>query len=395
MYRPLHQQRKMSNLRVNELEDEELRYQFNFLLEAMEDIVTVDPNREERVCEELNQRIQQEVTDKPILACIVSAESNQSLLSTACRNLNLGTSHDTIKCLIQAYPSALLGTPEARLNRLYAQIPIYMIVNHQEHCVLLPWIATNHTWILNHDSCLEYPPVIDLIKMYATRRPNSCTSATIKDFFVAYPRAFTQKRGSMTILLFVLKGTRECEADLFMWMAERCPSRYLLETDSDGRTPLHHACRSLSTYKGRDSCEICKYLIDKCPASVRAPGIDDILPIHFLLSSHFYQLVREVIVCLLREYPESYDVRASDGLPPSSKFILDEEKELKETAASLMDSTSSLTKASSCTNDKLMRSASTVFDSWATSFINTTDNKLESISVKLQEMCNEGRESDE
>ena len=34
-------------LLVNELEDESLRDQFNDLLDAMEDIATFDPNREE------------------------------------------------------------------------------------------------------------------------------------------------------------------------------------------------------------------------------------------------------------------------------------------------------------------------------------------------------------
>jgi len=46
-------------LLVNDLEDEELRDQFNLLLEAMEDIVTVDPNGEEGAYEALNQRIYQ------------------------------------------------------------------------------------------------------------------------------------------------------------------------------------------------------------------------------------------------------------------------------------------------------------------------------------------------
>lgn len=130
---------------------------------------------------------------------------------------------------------------------------------------------------------------------------------------------------------------------------------------------------------------------------------DDELPIHILLTKRDYRVVREVLVCLLRAYPRSFDMQGIgvSGPPSSYPFIqsikphLDEEKELKETVSSLADSASSLTKASSCTNDKLMRSAFAVFDSWATSFINTTDNKLESISVKLQEMCNEGRESDE
>ena len=72
-------------------------------MEAMNDIVNIDPNRDEGAYEALNQRIQQEVIDKPILARI-ELESNHSLLSAACTNLNLATSHHVIKCLIQAYP---------------------------------------------------------------------------------------------------------------------------------------------------------------------------------------------------------------------------------------------------------------------------------------------------
>ena len=385
----------MSNLRVNDLEDGELRSQFNLLLEAM---VSFDPDREEGTYEALNQRIYQEVTDLPILACIVT-DAGESLLYVACRYLNLDSSHDVIKCLIKAYPSALLDTPQTRLNRLYTQIPIYVIVNHPEHCVLMPWIATNYTWVLDHEQCLEYPPVIDLIKMYTTTRPNSCTSATIKQFFEAYPRAFTQKRGSMTILHFVLKGTRECEADLFMWMAERCSSSLLLENNSLGN-PLHLACSLLSKHKGHGWSGICKYLIRQCPAAVRMMNTDDELPIHILLPKRDYQVVREVLVCLFRVYPKSFDMQGIgvSGPPSSYPFIqgikphLDEEKELKETVSSLADSASSLTKALSCTNDTLVRSAFTVFDSWATSFINSTEDTINSISVKLQDMCNEALE---
>lgn len=79
----------------------------------------------------------------------------------------------------------------------------------------------------------------------------------------------------------------------------------------------------------------------------------------------------------------------------SIKPYLDDEEELKETVASLEQSTSSLTKAVACTNDQLMRSAFAVFDSWATSYINSTEDKLQLISTRLQDLCNEGRESDD
>jgi len=163
----------------------------------------------------------------------------------------------------------------------------------------------------------------------------------------------------------------------------------------------------LFKYTGRDSSEICKYLIQKCPESVRRSSDDEELPIHILQDSCGYRFEREIIVCLLREYPESYHVLSGNMLSAnqrnpgsypiimSIKALLDEEKELKETAVSLTDNTSSLTKAVACTNDDLMRSAFTIFGSWSTSIINTTEDKLQLISTQLQEMCDEGRESDE
>jgi len=177
-------------------------------------------------------------------------------------------------------------------------------------------------------------------------------------------------------------------------MAEQCHSSFLLEKDSEGDTLLHLACLRLSvcfrspesTEKRRDSEEICKYLIDKCPAAIRMFNDYDELPIHDLNRGCDYRVVREVVVRLLREYPESIDARPQQGnrtdaqqlnaRPPSDipfiksiKPYLDEEKELKETIASLEESKSSLTETVTCTNDELMRSAFTVFDSWVTFFI--------------------------
>ena len=398
-------------LLVNELEDESLRNQFNFLLEAMESITTFDPNREEGAYDALNQRIQQEVTDKPILASIVSV-IGKSLLEAAVSYLNLDTSQTVITCLIQTYPSALLGTSDGYLGRT-----IFLIACHPQHCVLMPWIATNYHWVLDHSRGQRV--VFDLLDMYTKRRRNSCTSTIIKDFFKAYPRALEQEHGTLTILHNVLKSyhrdnfnvpdreSSQVEADLVKWIAERCPSSTLLETDSFGNTPLHHACRLLSKHKTCNLVEICKYLIQKCPGSIRmlndADTVTAELPIHILQTTCDYRVVREVVVCLFREYPESIDIWANGRFgstrPSSVPFIqsikphLDEEKELKETAVSLKESISSLIEAVACTEDQLIRSASTVFDSWSTSFIKTTEDKINSIiSVKLQEMCNEGRE---
>lgn len=391
-------------LSVDELEDVDLRDQFNNLMEAMQDITTFDPNREEGAYEALNQRIYQAVTEQPILARIVN-EMDESLLSVACSNLNLDTSHHVIKSLIEAYPSALIGPPGD-------DWPIDMIVGHPRHCILMPWIASNYTWILDDELCQEFPPVFDLLQMYAQRHRTCCTATTLKQFLEAYPRALTQQHPNdddnvLHKILFPNYAYRriECEVGLFKWMAERCPSSNLSGTDSEGHTPLHLACMALAEHKGNDSSEICKYLIQKCPESIRMHTIQTYhyLPIHYLQHECGYQSVREITVCLLREYRESYDIRHPVfGQPPSSspfiesiKPLLDEEIDLKETVASLKESSSSLTKAVACTNDQLMRSAFTVYDSWATSFINSTVDKLHLISTQLMDMCNEGRESED
>ena len=389
--------------------DDELKEQFNHLLGAMEDIVTFDPNREEGAYEALNERIHQAITNKPILPRIVN-EMNRSLLTVAISHLNLETSHDVIKCLIQAYPAPITITNEWYVYAEADRIPIYVMAGHPEHCVLLPWIAINYPRVLDHELCLERPPVFGLLEMYAQRQRTRCTSTTLKQFFEAYPQALTQMHPIFgSVLISVLK-LGECEADLFKWIAERCPSSNLLETDTFGNNPMHHACLLLSRTKTRNSNEICKYLIQKCPGSVRMADRFDRLAISYLQCVCAYRVVREVLVCLLRVYPESTDIQqphdrqlprftghSSSSIPfiQSIKPYLDEEKELKETAASLKESIPSLTEAVSCTEDELMRSAFTVFDSWATSFINSTEEKLQLISTQLQDMCNEGRGSNE
>ena len=282
-----------------------------------------------------------------------------------------------------------------------------MIAKHQEHCVLMPWITINHSLFLDQEfDRLGHPKFAhDLVDMYKARSVTSCTAATVKNFFETYPRALTQLDPTFgSILHRVLKPTyqieTECEVNLFKWLAERCPSSAMLQTDSIGSKPLHHACDSLVRHLGPDSSEICKYLIQKCPESVRESGRADSypsrLPIRILSDRCDFAWVRVVVVCLLREYPESYDMQAYGRRPSDIPFIqtikpyLDKEKDIKETAVSLTDSISSFNTAVACTNDQLMRSASTVFGSWATSFINTTEDKLQLISMKLQEMCNEG-----
>lgn len=187
------------------------------------------------------------MTDQPNLSRVVSERQCQSLLSAAVSNLNLATSHRVIKCLIRANPTALLWLPTAdaydvAYHERNSTIPIYMIVRHPVHCLLMPWIVTHYPWVLDHEYCLEHSPVFELLDMYKDRSNNNCTAATIKQFFEAYPRAFhmedshAYRYGYPIHRILAGVGLQECEVDLFKWIAERCPSNLLLETNSDGYT---------------------------------------------------------------------------------------------------------------------------------------------------------------
>ena len=111
---------------------------------------------------------------------------------------------------------------------------------------------------------------------------------------------------------------------------------------------VHVACGSLTEHLGDDSRELCKHLIEQCPESVRILDNDEWLPIHYLLEHCQHQPVREVVVCLMRAYPESFDMATVYGDPPAPssipfiqgiKPLLDEEKEIKENIVYLQEMT--------------------------------------------------------
>ena len=194
-----------------------------------------------------------------------------------------------------------------------------------------------------------------------------------------------------------------------MWMAKQCPSNMLERTDNDdGWTPLHIACLAL-VQDNNHSSEICKYLIAKCPESVPIPDIDGWLPIHTLLRHCQHPLVKEVVVCLLREYPESYDMGTKPDpdhggvVVPSPipsiqliKPLLDEERELKENIAYLPEMSGVFQDAVDGKENpsQLASSACDVFSDWATSFVQRLEARLEQVLTDLQDECNVEEEQD-
>ena len=265
----------------------------------------------------------------------------------------------------------------------------------------MPWIATNYQWVLDHEICLERPPAFRLFDRYANRGGTTlCSAAIIRQFFEAYPQGLTQQdENGCTPLHFIFMGSDECESDLFTWMAKQFPSN-MLKRNSVGCTPLHIACASLTHHLGDDSSEICKFLISKCPEPVQILDDMEWLPIHHLLRRYQHRLVKEVVVCLLQEYPESYNMAAAvvpTAAPSSNPFIqrikplLDEERELKENVTYLQEVSGLFNDAvvGTETPSSLTHSTCNAFCNWATvTFVQRLEARMEQIVTQLQDECN-------
>ena len=373
-------------------QDDETKSQFDLILSV---IHRINDNSSKEEIRALSERIQREVTAKPILARIVAGNHQFSLLSWEICSLYNELFHPVIKFLIEANPSALLWKTDTNLN---CERTIHNLAGHSTHCVLMPWIATNYQWVLDHEICLEFPPVFELLNQYASGNATGATECTaVRQFFEAFPQGLTQQDvmgTGFTPLHAILYGSADCDADLFKWIAEKCPSN-MVKTDEEGETPLHDACRSLGH---SSSSEICKYLIAKCPESVRIMTDRSALPIHELLSHCQHRRVREVVVCLLRAYPESYNMASRHSSAPRSvpfiqriKPLLDEESELKENLAYLQEVSVVFQNALDDTPNPSPLASSTcdAFGNWATvTFVKRLEARMEQISMQIQHECN-------
>ena len=356
-------------------------------------VYNINAHSSEEETRALNKLIQHEVT-------ALNPQSLSSLLSFLLMKSLNELFHPTIKFLIQANPSALLQ--ETNSDRHV----VHLIAGHPFYCVLMPWIATNYQWVLDNDrEIYPHPSVFHLLHQYANRgEENGCTAAIIQRFFEAYPQGLTQvDYFGYTPLHAILMGSIECNADLFKWMVEQCPSN-MLKTDRDRDTPLHRACRSLTRHLGDDSSEICKYLIEKCPQSVQMLDNKEWFPIHYLLEHCQHRPVKGVVVCLLRAYPESYNFATyyeTGYVHPSSnpfvnhiKPLLDEERELKENVAYLREVSESFHDAVNGTGNPHPLASSTCdfFCNWATvTFVQRLEAKMEQVLTELQNECNSDR----
>ena len=203
-----------------------------------------------------------------------------------------------LKLLIDTNPSALLWQNGDYGDDHYS---INIISSHPQVCTLMPWIATNHQWVLDHENIVDKPPLFVLIRLLQTSTERGIAEI-IRQFIDIYPRSLTQKNSDGLIPLHLIIINPGCAVALVKRMVELCPSSMMIKTHN-GLAPLHVVCGYVARNSG-DNKEICKYLISKFPKSVRCTidGDRKALPIHLLVTSCQHQAVREVIVCLLRAY---------------------------------------------------------------------------------------------
>jgi len=377
-----------SPLIYDELEDVELKAQFKDMMG--------DSGTEEEVLAFL-ERVRLKVSANPILARIV--ENEISLLDFALMITDENYVLDdevyvpTIKCLIDANPSALLWL-------MHYELPINVIPSHPTLHSIMPWIATKHQWVLDHESIIDDPPVIELIKLYNKLRLSDTTTSsgiteTIRQFIEAYPHSLNQEDSNGYAPLHLIMMCSKCEVDLVKKMVELCPSSMTAKAINGGLTPLHVATSTLAKVQGldTDTKDICKFMIQECSESVRATNVYGMCPIHNLLNHCQYQAVREIVVSLLRAYPESYDMTSSGQAPMSFGFIhhvnslLTEERALQDHIAQLQLLPGAFVESVKCTRDGLIKSTSDVFNNWVVSSIQAIESKIELNSSLLQHAC--------
>ena len=114
-------------------------------------------------CEILNSQVQSAVNEHPIFAQVISKDLLcWSLLTTIFEKVHNELVHPTIKHLIETNPIALLW----RWDRYEASTPIKCIASTPMHCTIMPWIAENFPWILNHPKCSCIPPRCELVSQH-------------------------------------------------------------------------------------------------------------------------------------------------------------------------------------------------------------------------------------
>ncbi len=183
---------------------------------------------------------------------------------------------------------------------------------------------------------------------------------------------------------------------------------------------LHLVCNSISS-KPRDGNEtrnegkhntakICRFLISEHPLLVRTRGSGQMLPIHRLVDSCNRPLVQEMVILLLKSYPECVRLKSFDILPDLTKVpfiqqvypLVTKEVEIDQDMSLLAQVSQSLTKAavlstyySHSTNTSvrhtstmsLLNDLAEVYRSWANLRSNVLSAQKERIQESIADVC--------
>ena len=353
----------------------ELQVQFFSLLQEIRGafFTPLDPEAIQAAAALLHETLEQVVSANPILAQAVSNDGQWSLLDLFCAVDN-SASFETIKFLTKTNPHALLWCKPNMSGpiQLIAGIP---------NCDLLPWIAENYPWVFVHEASQKNPPHLHMILCYLK---GGCDLKTVRKFYELYPRGLQEKHGNArdTCPLWLsLKGPDEPEGDLFIWMAKQYPEA-VSYVSTWGTTLLHQSCDSLAARKNtrdfkctRNMANICQFLISEHPDLIRQPirGCE-YLPIHALATRCNRPLVQEMVILLLKAYPECVLAEDEEEYPELSTVpfiqqvhpLIVNQLEIDQDISLLAQISQNMTTAnSSALSSSLFSSVSEVFCSWA------------------------------
>ena len=196
----------------------------------------------------------------------------------------------------------------------------------------------------------------------------------------------------------IMLGREECDADLFIWMAQKAP-KAVAHRDGLGINVLHSACMSLSSSVDPDAiapttsqytennARICRFLVSDFPQLVRAKGKRGLgLPIHYLARRCNRKLVQEILLLLLKEFPESIEVKAAGFLPKLSDipFIQEVAPLVKQECGIRQEKEWLLLAVANlmiCTRSLEVAEVGVVFGAWAAQ--RTSDTLLKSIQDQI------------
>ena len=299
-----------------------------------------------------------------------------------------------MKVLIQHNPASLLWQIDDTdiLSR-----PIHAIARIETICELMPWIAKNYAWVLDHPVLDKCPPSVELIRNFKWR---SCSKDLMLSFFQTYPKALTQVDEKKSVpLQQMLCGDLNVDKDrfdLFMWMAKKNPDA-LLNRDDFNWTVLHYACGLIYVTEAKANVEvfqITKYLLEQNPEHVIVRDNHGGLPIHMLVGKYSRKNILEVdlLGSLLQICPDSYDSRGyANYTLPSSVPFLQKLKPILDKSDVLLDERSRMEKLSTAFHAGIGEGSQplSIYGSWIEQRINETKEKLNETDAEMEQVYNE------